>query len=411
MPDRLMKVNSPVAAAPHWPAGFRFAAGHCGIKAAAPDLLLVTMPHAAACAAVFTTNQLQAAPVRLSRAHLKASRGRVRALVVNSGNANCSTGKAGERAARQVAVTTAKLLDCAPHEVLVASTGVIGVPLDAGRITAALPAWTARHDTPEDAARAILTTDTRMKMASRCWTETGAGRQPGREFCVAGFAKGSGMIHPRMATMLGFLFTDVPLSPARLQACLRIAVEQSFHRITVDGDTSTNDMVSLIALPGAPRPALRPSGVARFQQALNEVAAELARQIVRDGEGAKRFVTVRVAGARNAADADRAARAIANSPLVKTAIAGADPNWGRVLAAAGYSGARFDPDRVEIWFAGLPVFRRGLALPFDEQLAKQRLDQPEVEIRLDLHAGVAATWMWTCDLTEGYIKINGSYRT
>ncbi|MHB8734004.1 MAG: bifunctional ornithine acetyltransferase/N-acetylglutamate synthase, partial [Terriglobales bacterium] len=171
-----MKATSPspdAPAAPHWPAGFRFAAGHCGIKAAAPDLLLITTPRPAACAAVFTTNQVQAAPVRLSRAHLRASRGRVRALVVNSGNANCSTGKAGERAARQIALATARLLECAPQEVLVASTGVIGVPLDAGRITAALPAWTARHDSPEAAAHAILTTDTRVKMASRCWTDTG----------------------------------------------------------------------------------------------------------------------------------------------------------------------------------------------------------------------------------------------
>lgn len=385
-----------------WPAGFRFAAGHCGIKRKAPDLMLATAAKAVSAAAVFTTNRLQAPPVRLSRAHLAASGGRARALLVNSGNANCATGAVGERAARAMAARTARLLRCPVEEVMVCSTGVIGRPLPVEKILAALPAWTQKDDGALAAAQAILTTDTCAKLAAAAF------RDGARQYRVAGFAKGSGMIHPRMATMLGFLFTDAPLTPRACERALRQAVERSFHRITVDGDTSTNDTAALFA-SGAGQ--LSAAGQRRFQAALEEVAQSLARQIVLDGEGASHFVTVRVEGARNPSDADRAARAIAHSPLVKTALAGADANWGRVLAAAGYSGAQFDAERAEIWFSRLPVYRKGRALPFDEAEAKRRLDQPEVEVRIHLHAGTAETWMWTCDLTEGYIKINGSYRT
>lgn len=388
----------------NWPGGFVFSAGHCGIKRSGkPDLAFITLPRAEPLAAMFTTNRVQAAPVRLSRAHLGRNRGRVRALVVNSGNANCATGAAGRRAAQATAAAAARLLGCPREQVLVCSTGVIGVELDAAPIAAALAQWRDRQDGPEVAARAILTTDTRPKTAAAEFTH-------GRErWHVAGFAKGSGMIHPRMATMLAFLFTDVPASTGELRRLLRPAVEESFHRITVDGDTSTNDAVMLWSsgagprLPAAARPAL--------VRAVTEVAQALARQIVLDGEGARRFVTVRLEGARTRADADRAARAIAHSPLVKTALAGADPNWGRVLCAAGYSGARFDPDRAEIWFNAMPVYRRGRALAFDEAAAKRELDRPEVAVRIHLHAGEAASWMWTCDLTEGYIRINASYRT
>lgn len=385
-----------------WPRGFTFAAGYCGIKRKSPDLALVRASSPVSCAAVFTTNRLQAPPVTLSRNHLTRSRGRMRALIVNSGNANCATGPGGMRASRATARAVAAALRCAPHEVLVCSTGVIGRPLPVEKILAAVPEWATRDDGALAAAQAIRTTDTCAKLAATSF------RDAGREYRVAGMAKGSGMIHPRMATMLGFLFTDAPLSPAAADAALRLSLEQSFHRITVDGDTSTNDTAALFA-SGSGRLSAR--GRERFQQALDEVARSLARQIVLDGEGASHFVTVEVRGAANAADADRAARAIAHSPLVKTALAGADANWGRVLAAAGYSGARFDPDRAEIWFSGLPVYRRGLALPFDEADAKARLDRAEVTVRIHLHAGQASTWMWTCDLTEGYVKINGSYRT
>lgn len=394
-----------------WPAGFRFFAGHCGLKKnSAPDLVWILAEPPARAAAVFTTNRLQAAPVRLSRRHLAAARGRVRAIVINSGNANCATGAAGERAARAVARAAAQPLGARPEEVFLASTGVIGVPLPGEKIIAQLARWTVRReaspgdDGPPAAAGAILTTDTRAKLAAATFIH---GR---RRYHVAGFAKGAGMIHPRMATMLAFLFTDAPLGATALRRALALAVEQSFHRITVDGDTSTNDTVAIFA-SGPPRPAFGSGGQPAFQRCLNEVAASLARQVVLDGEGAKRFITVRVTGARTAADADRAARAIAHSPLVKTAVAGADANWGRILCAAGYSGARFDPEKATIRCNGLALYRRGRALPFDEAEAQRRLNVPTVEIALDLGAGHAASWLWTCDLTEEYIRINASYRS
>jgi len=391
-----------------WPRGFKFAAGHCGLKRKSPDLALVTCGAGAngeapvACAAVFTTNRLQAPPVRLSRDHLKASGGRVRALIVNSGNANCATGPVGERAAKATAAAVARALGCATEQVFVCSTGVIGSPLPYDKIVDAVPEWVQRDDGPNAAAQAILTTDTCAKLAAVRF------RDGAHEYRIAGFAKGSGMIHPNMATMLAFMFTDAPLTPAAARTALRRAVDQSFHRITVDGDTSTNDTAALFS---SGKGKLSAAGTRRFQEALDEVAQSLARQIVLDGEGASHFVTVEVEGARTAAEADRAARAIAHSPLVKTALAGADANWGRVLAAAGYSGAAFDPGQAAIWFSGLPVYRKGVALPFDEVEAKLRLERPEVGVRIHLNAGIARSWMWTCDLTEDYIRINGSYRT
>jgi glutamate N-acetyltransferase/amino-acid N-acetyltransferase len=389
-----------------WPAGFTFAAGHCGLKRKSPDLMLVrcSTPKGGAvtAAAVFTTNKLQAPPVRLSRQHLADSGGKVRALIVNSGNANCATGPHGVRAAQATAQAVGRQLECAADQVFVCSTGVIGSPLAYEKIVAALPVWATRDDGAAAGAQAILTTDTRTKMAATSFKDAG------RTYRIAGMAKGSGMIHPNMATMLAFCFTDAPLTPAAARVALRKAVDASFHRITVDGDTSTNDTAALFASGAGKLSAL---GAKKFQAALNEVAQSLARQIVLDGEGASHFVTVEVTGAATPADADRAARAIAHSPLVKTALAGADANWGRVLCAAGYSGARFDPEKAEIWFSGLAVYRKGVALAFDEVEAKARLERPEVTILIDLHAGTARSWIWTCDLTEGYIRINGSYRT
>ncbi len=394
-------------AAAQWPAalrGFRFLAGHCGIKPSAPDLAWIIAEPAARCAAVFTTNRVQAAPVRLSRDHLRRAGGRVRSLVINSGNANCATGAAGRRAAEATARAAARALGCSGDEIFVASTGVIGVPLPFRLITAQLAAWTALpdQDGAAAAAEAIRTTDTRAKLAGASF------QAAGRAYHVGGFAKGAGMIHPRMATMLAFLFTDAPVAAPALRRALRSAVERSFHRITVDGDTSTNDTVALLAAGDGALPA---AAHAPFERALAAVAGSLARQIVLDGEGARRFVTVWVEGARSAADADRAARAIAHSPLVKTALAGADPNWGRILCAAGYSGARFDPELASVRANGLLLYRRGRAMPFDEAEAKRRLNVPEVELRIHLGAGRAAAWMWTCDLTEEYIRINASYRT
>jgi glutamate N-acetyltransferase/amino-acid N-acetyltransferase len=403
-------IEIPAVIATKWPANVRLAGGNCGIKAEAPDLAVAVADEPMQCAAMFTTNRLQAAPVLLSRRHLARTGGRVRALVVNSGNANCATGKDGMRAALATAAAAARQLGCRREEIFVCSTGVIGVPLPVGKIVAALPEWLgtagSRRSTvgPEAFAHAILTTDTRIKVAQ---TELDVG---GRLYRVAGACKGSGMIHPRMSTMLAFVFTDAPLRAKDLDRALRAAVERSFNRISVDGDTSTNDTVALFG-PRTAGPALRGRELEEFEEALNEVCTGLARQIVMDGEGARRLVTIRVRGARDARDADRAARAIALSSLVKTALGGADPNWGRFLAAAGYSGAKFDPERAEVAFAGLRVYRRGAALPFDEADAKRRLDRPEVEVVLDLRAGRAETWMWTCDLTEEYVRINGSYRS
>ncbi len=392
-----------LAGAADWPEGFQFSAGHCGIKPASPDLVVVRTRTPTPCAAVFTTNRVQAAPVRLSRANLEESKGLTQVLVVNSGNANCATGKAGEKAAKAELRAAAQAAGCKVEQVLVASTGVIGVPLDAAKITAALPLWLAREDGPEAAARALLTTDTRVKTAAARFRD---GRT---EYRVAGMCKGSGMIHPRMATMLGYIFTDAPASAAQLRGILRDAVAVSFNRITVDGDTSTNDMVALWS--SRAKGKLSATGLKNLRAAVTQVATSLARQIVRDGEGARRFVTISLLGAKNDGEADQAARAIAHSPLVKTALAGADPNWGRVLAAAGYSGARFDPEQALIWFNGLPVYRKGVALPFDEDKAKKLLDVPDVEVRIDLRAGKSEATIWTCDLTEEYIRINGSYRT
>ncbi len=386
-----------------WPDGFHFAAGHCGLKSSAPDLAVIWSPARFAAAALFTTNRLQAAPVRLSRDHLRRSGGWLRAIVVNSGNANCATGERGERAAAATAQAAAKFLGCPPAEIFVASTGVIGVPMPHERILDALPRWLQRDDGGEAAAQAILTTDTRRKIAF------GAFNDGERRFHIAGMAKGSGMIHPRMATMLAFLFTDAQCTPTELHRALIPAANASFHRITVDGDTSTNDSVLLAASGMAG--GLSAAGRRAFQRELEAVAQSLAVGIVRDGEGARRLVRIEVEGARNPADAELAARAIAHSPLVKTALAGADPNWGRILAAAGYSGARFQPGRAEVWFNRTRVYGDGRALPFDEAAMKRELDRDEVLVKVKLGAGRARTWMWTCDLTEGYIQINASYRT
>ncbi|MGH9468374.1 MAG: bifunctional glutamate N-acetyltransferase/amino-acid acetyltransferase ArgJ, partial [Terriglobales bacterium] len=309
----------------------------------------------------------------------------------------------GVRAARAMARTTARLLDCPEEQVLVGSTGVIGQPLPVEKILEALPQWVGKDDTLLAAAHAIRTTDTFAKVAGASF------RDRGRIFRVAGIAKGSGMIHPRMATMFGFLFTDAPLTPAACDRALRSAVEASFHRISVDGDTSTNDTAALFASGTGRR--LSPAGVRNFEKALLDVAQSLARQIVLDGEGARHFVTLDVTGARTLADADRVARALAHSPLVKTALAGADANWGRVLSAAACCGVAFDPERASIWFGGLPVYARGRALPFDEAEAKHRLERYEVTVRIHLGAGRRRAWMWTCDLTEGYVRINAAYRT
>ncbi|MGH9450356.1 MAG: bifunctional glutamate N-acetyltransferase/amino-acid acetyltransferase ArgJ [Terriglobia bacterium] len=393
------------------PEGFAASATRAGFKRdpKALDLALIysEAEHTSA-AGVFTTNRAAAAPVLLSRRRLAQSRGRARAVVVNAGNANACTGRAGMAAAQKSALVAAELLGVPHGQVLVASTGVIGAPFEASRITSRLPALCASlaDGRANDAARAIMTTDTFPKSSVL------RAQVKGRRVHLAGIAKGSGMIHPRMATMLSFITTDVGLDPPDLARMLRTAVDASFNRVTVDGDTSTNDTVLVLAsgLSGVmARPRTREAGF--FLEGLTQLSVELARMIAKDGEGATKLVTVNVRGARTQRDADLAARAVANSPLVKTAIAGSDPNWGRILCAAGYSGAEFDPAKTEIRVNKLPLCRKGVQAGFNDAAAAAELSKPELTLQIDFHQGRATSRIWTCDLTHGYITINASYRS
>jgi glutamate N-acetyltransferase/amino-acid N-acetyltransferase len=393
------------------PQGFRGAAVAAGIKKTqgALDLALIfSDAPATTAAAVFTTNRAAAAPVLVSRQNLTASRGACRAIVVNSGNANACTGHEGLHTAQETARVAAELLEIEPAQVLLASTGVIGVPLGQDLILKQLPKLKSllSQENAALAARAILTTDTVPKS---CVVRSEIGGKPVH---IAGIAKGAGMINPRLATMLSFLTTDAVMGPRTLHNLLWAAVEDSFNRITVDGDTSTNDTVAVLA-SGRSEVLVFPGNSSRpwFLEGMTLVSQTLARMIARDGEGATRLVTVEVSGARTPRDADRVARAIANSPLVKTALAGADPNWGRIICAAGYSGASFDPNKVDILVNDLCLCREGVDAGFDEAAAHRELDQKELTLRVDLHAGRVSTRVWTCDFTQDYIKINASYRT
>jgi glutamate N-acetyltransferase/amino-acid N-acetyltransferase len=349
---------------------------------------------------------VQAAPVKLCRRHLRISRGRVGAILVNAGNANCAT-RTGDRVALASSRSVAKHLKLPPAEVLVASTGVIGVELDYALIDKALPKLIAGlgEDRFQDVSRAIMTTDLVEKVA---FGEVKLRRGTVR---IAGMTKGSGMIQPRMATTLGFVMTDANIPVAKLRGILTHATERSYNRISVDGDTSTNDTVVLLA-NGCSGVRPDPKEFATFEEGIASVMETLAQQIARDGEGARKLVTIDVAGAATEDAAARIARAIANSPLVKTAIAGSDPNWGRILSAAGNAGVAFDPAKVDIVMQGVTVCRGGLAAKFSEVNLKQRLDQAECTIHFQIRGkGKGRARFWTCDLTEGYIRINASYRT
>jgi glutamate N-acetyltransferase / amino-acid N-acetyltransferase len=389
------------------PLGYTYSAVYAGIRAAQKDdLALIVSGLPATAAAVFTQNRVQAAPVKLSRKHLAASRGLVGAVLINAGNANCAT-RTGDAVAAATAKAAAKALKLPPAQVLPASTGVIGVELDPRKITNALPALIEglSADRFQDAANAIMTTDLVPKTAS---AEIRLRRGVIR---VAGMTKGSGMIHPQMATTLGFVMTDANLPLPALRAILKRSVERSYNRVSVDGDTSTNDTLLLLA-NGASGVRPDPKELARVEGAIAEVMESLAKAIARDGEGAKKLVTIDVAGAPTNSAAARMARSIANSPLVKTAIAGSDPNWGRIICAAGNSGVAFDPRKVDISMQGVVVCRGGLAAPFSEPELKARLDAAECEIRVTVRGqGKGAARFWTCDLTEDYIRINASYRT
>jgi glutamate N-acetyltransferase/amino-acid N-acetyltransferase len=403
-------VNAPLTAA-DLPRGFTFAGMHCGLKKTKLDLGLLLSDVPASAAAVFTTNQVVAAPVVLCRAHMQKARQKIRGIIVNSGNANCCSGPEGYSASVATADRLAQELGRVDSsQILVCSTGVIGAPLQVDKILASVPELvrSRKPDTGsfEQFARAIMTTDTVPK-----WTAEKI-RIGGKQVRIAACAKGSGMIHPNMATMFGFLATDAAIPAPALSRLLRAAVGPTFNSITVDGDTSTNDTVALLANgQSGVRAITGGANYEKFGEALLAVCKSLALAIVADGEGAQRTIEVEVRGAPSDRAADQIARTIANSPLVKTAVAGADPNWGRILAAAGRSGVKFDFERADIWLAGIEVCRGGREHPFDEIVAHEKLLEKSVSIVVDLHSGEGRARMWTCDLTKEYIHINASYRT
>ncbi len=389
------------------PIGYRYAATYAGIrKQQQDDLALIVSDTPAQAAALFTQNAVQAAPVRLGRRHLKSAKGTIAAVLINAGNANCAT-RTGDQVALASCKAVAKALRSQPRYVLPASTGVIGVELDGKLLTGAVPELVARlsPDNFDDVARAILTTDTRVKVAAE---EVPLG---GAKLRVAGMTKGSGMIHPNMATTLGFIMTDAGVSARHLREILLYSNERSYHSLTVDGDTSTNDTVALLANGAA---QVKPNEKERqvLREVITRVMESLAKQIAADGEGARKLVIIHTAGFTTSEDARKVARSVANSPLVKTAIGGSDPNWGRILCAAGYSGVAFDPRKIDIYLHGTVVCKSGLAADFDETALKSKLDGPDVHIRVVLNGkGKGEARFFTCDLTEGYIQINGSYRT
>ena len=399
------------------PRGFRFGAIKAGLKASGrPDFSLIVADEPASAAAAFTANRVAAAPLIVDKQHMSATKGKVRVVAINAGNANCAAGQAGLDAAHATCAAAAKIFACRPEEVFPSSTGVIGVPLPAEKLIDVLPTLAssigAESDHFLEVAEAILTTDTVEKTAF-ARIEVAGPDSTAREIRFAALGKGSGMIHPQLvphATMLVYIMTDAAVEPAVLDAYLRPAIDVSFNRISVDGDTSTNDTVLLLA-SGASGASIGPGNPA-FATALTQVCTSLARQIVADGEGVTHVVELHIEGAASDAEALRVAKAIAHSPLVKTAWAGSDPNWGRLAAAIGYSGAQIDPDRIDIWFGELPICRNGgRAAEFDEVTAHAYIAQTEFSISIHLHQGPGSCIFWTTDLTTQYIHINADYST
>jgi glutamate N-acetyltransferase / amino-acid N-acetyltransferase len=397
------------------PRGFLWGAVRAGIKPSGrADLSAIIAPETATAAALFTTNKIQAAPLLIDRRHLAANAGRIHTVLINAGNANCATGEAGFAAAVQCCDAAAEAFGCAAEAVFPSSTGIIGVPLPVEKVRAALPALrNSIGDTAEHfaaVASAIMTTDTRPKIAYATV------HIDGKQVRIAGIAKGAGMIHPQVAaaphaTMLVYLCTDAAAEPALLERLLNAAAEVSFNRISIDGDTSTNDTVLLLA-SGASGATLSHDNAAPFATALSEACTSLAKQIVADAEGAAHLVELNIRGAVSDADALRIARAIAHSPLVKTAWAGSDPNWGRLIAAVGYSGAEVDPSRITIHLGDLLICEfGGRASVFDEAAAHRYLSQPEFAVYIDLGLGNGVCRFWTCDLTREYVSINADYST
>jgi glutamate N-acetyltransferase/amino-acid N-acetyltransferase len=393
--------------------GVRMATAEAGIRYRnRTDVLYVTLAKDTAVAGVLTRSKCPSAPVDWCRKSLE--KGGARALVVNSGNANAFTGRKGADAVKLTADIAARAAGCRPSQVFIASTGVIGEPLDASKFEAVLDECEtrARADGWVDAAKAIMTTDTFAKVATRTATLGGV------EVTINGIAKGAGMIAPDMATMLSFVFTDAPIAATVLQALLKKGADRSFNCVTVDGDTSTSDTLLLFATGASARrgaPAITlPSDrrLAPFRQALEDLLVDLAQQVARDGEGARKFVTVKVTGATGASSAKRIAMAIANSPLVKTAVAGEDANWGRVVMAVGKAGERAERDKLAIWFGDIRVAAKGARDPaYDEAATSAYMKGDEILIRVDLGLGRGEATAWTCDLTKAYVEINGDYRS
>ena len=397
---RMPVVLEPVPPHVPLPAGFRAAGLHCGLKKNGQlDLGLLLADQPVEAAAIYTQNQLVGAHIHVCRDHLARSNGLVRAVLVNARNANCATGRQGIEDARSCCRQLAERLRCPTEQVLMASTGPIGAPLPLERIVSHLDPLLqkASPDGALDFARAIMTTDTYCKAIS---VRGGGGT-------ATGFAKGSGMIHPNMATMLGFLVTDGRAGDAGATAAmLRRLADRTFHRVTVDGDTSPNDTLILLAngkVRGEPQ---------AVEATLTDLGQQLARRIAADGEGATRLVTVQVRGARSEAEATLVGRVIATSPLVKTAVAGLDPNWGRILSAAGRAGVPFAADKARVWVGPADVYSDGVPHPENEPLAHRHLaDRTEVVLGVDLAVGIAEADVWTCDFTKDYVQINADYRS
>jgi glutamate N-acetyltransferase / amino-acid N-acetyltransferase len=392
----------------HLPRGFSFSAVAAGIKASGRlDLALTEAAPVTTAAAMFTKNRVIAAPVEIGRKHLRTTEAHVRAVIVNSGNANCATGKAGIKDCLQVCQKASGLLGFKAELVFPSSTGIIGVSMPVSKILAALPALVAAREASEHAvmqfARAIMTTDTRPKLVS-------AQFQAGRvNISILGIAKGSGMIHPQLATMLVYLFTDVAAAPAELKRSLQAACDETFNCISVDGDTSTNDTVLLMA---SGQSEVRLGAVKnKFQAALRQVCGSLAEQIVSDGEGVQQVIRLSVEQARSRGEALHLARSVARSLLVKTAWAGADPNWGRILAAIGSSGVKINPNRIDIFIGRQMVCRNGAVSMFDEAQAHAELARPSSDVRIKLHCGRVSIVFLTTDLTTEYVRINADYST
>ena len=396
---RLVAVRGGLGAVP----GIRLAGVHSGIKARKRDLALIAFDEPQVCASAITTNEIKAAPIVVSAEHLQTSGGAMRAVVCNSGCANACTGERGDRDARATARQAAALLELDPTQVVVASTGVIGVPLPMDRLQRGLERCVAQLEnggkSSHDAAEAIMTTDRVPKLSAYAFYHAR------KKYIVGGIAKGSGMIAPNMATMLAFIATDLPMSRAALQNELLACVDESFNMISVDGDMSTNDATYAFAPVGTHAPPLA------FRRALRQVCLDLAQAMVADGEGATKTLTMHVTGARDAAQARTIARAVINSNLVKTALFGEDPNWGRMIAAAGAARAGLDPDTWSLLLNGKTWVERGAIEALSEAEAHRELELHEIVVELQLGAGDARATAWGCDLSRDYVRINASYRT